>query len=107
MIRRAGLRASLAAGTLGLVAASWAAGEKQNTAAKADYTRDVQPILKASCYQCHGQEQQASGLRLDTKAAAFKGGVSGGAVVPGKPEQSRLLQRILGAGGKPRMPMGF
>jgi hypothetical protein len=75
--------------------------------AKVDFVHDVQPVLKASCYPCHGPEQQMGGLRLDTKAAAFKGGVSGRSILPGKAKESLLLQRILGEGGKPRMPMGF
>jgi hypothetical protein len=75
--------------------------------AKVDFVHDVQPILKASCYPCHGSEQQLGGLRLDTRAAAFRGGVSGKSILPGKAKESLLLQRILGEGGKPRMPMGF
>jgi hypothetical protein len=74
---------------------------------KVDFARDVLPVLRANCFQCHGEKQQLGGLRIDTKAALRKGGISGKAVLPGRAEQSSLLRRVLGRDGKPRMPMGF
>ena len=38
-----------------------------------DFKRDIEPILAASCYQCHGAKKAAGQLRLDSKAAAIKG----------------------------------
>ncbi len=73
---------------------------------KPDFARDIVPVLEKSCYGCHGPKQQLGGLRLDAKAAAIKGGVSGKLLQPGKADESLLLQRILGAGGQARMPMG-
>src|SRR5438093_13586527 len=49
-----------------------------------DYLRDVKPILSEHCYSCHGAQKQESGLRLDTVAAARRGGNTGPAIVPGK-----------------------
>ena len=89
----------------GLVLA--AAGKPDVPTKKVDFLREVQPVLKAHCFQCHGKDQQSGGLRLDRKAAAFKGGAHGPAIVPGKCEQSLLVQRISGLGGQPRMPLGF
>ncbi len=74
---------------------------------KSDFFRDIQPLLKASCYQCHGPTRQEAGLRLDRKADALKGGASGPALIPGQSQKSLLIQRLLGADGKPRMPLGF
>src|SRR5690242_4178097 len=76
-------------------------------AAKVDFARDVLPILKASCFQCHGAERKEGGLRLDLKSLAMRGGVSGPEFTAGKGAQSKLVQRVLGAGGLPRMPIGF
>jgi hypothetical protein len=62
------------------------------------YRRDVQPILADHCFHCHGQdaETREGGLRLDIRAAALSGGESDGpAIVPGKPEASALIQRLL------------
>jgi hypothetical protein len=74
---------------------------------RVDFAREVLPALKASCLQCHGAERQAAGLRMDSRAFLLKGGVSGTALLPGKSKASLLVQRALGIGGKPRMPLGF
>jgi hypothetical protein len=103
---------------LGLAAfASGDAGESPVTAAepqvklppvasqKVDFARDIQPILKASCYECHGDEKQKGGLRLDLRASAVKGGDSGPLWVPGKSAESLIILAV--AGTKPdlkRMP---
>ena len=63
----------------------------------ADFLRDVQPILAEHCTQCHGvdEKERKSGLRLDQRDAALKGGDSGtAAIVPGKPDKSELIRRI-------------
>ena len=73
---------------------------------KPDFARDVLPILRAHCQQCHGADSQQGGLRLDSPAAMKKGGASGPLFIAGKSAQSLLIQRIIGQGG-PRMPMGF
>jgi len=72
-----------------------------------DFAHEVLPALKASCFQCHGAEKQAAGLRMDSRTFLLKGGVSGTALLPGKGKASLLVQRALGMGGKPRMPLGF
>src|SRR5438445_11198765 len=64
-----------------------------------DYLRDVKPILSQYCYSCHGSQKQKSGLRLDTAAAARKGGDAGRAIVPGKSEERLLLQAVTGSDG--------
>ncbi len=60
-----------------------------------DFHKGVREILEVSCLQCHGSEKQKGDLRLDTLAYAKKGGDTGPAVVPGKPEESLLVERIL------------
>jgi len=61
-------------------------------AAPVDFVRDVQPIFQKHCYECHGEKKQKSGLRLDVKAAALKGGDSHGPdIVPGKATESPLI----------------
>ncbi len=63
---------------------------------KVDFARDIQPLLKRSCYSCHGNERQEGGLRLHTKKSAFKGGDLGAEIVPGKSAKSRLIQYVSG-----------
>lgn len=54
---------------------------------------DVLPILLRRCTACHGAHRQEGGLDLRTKAAMLKGGKSGAAIVVGKPDESRLIQK--------------
>lgn len=57
--------------------------------------RDVfATVLQVRCVLCHGRRNQEGGLDLRTRASLLKGGRSGPAVVPGKPEESLLLERI-------------
>ena len=59
---------------------------------------DVLPILQARCVACHGKREQRGGLDLRTQTARLKGGGSGPALVPGKPDESLIIQKIeLGA----------
>ncbi|MGE0128274.1 MAG: PSD1 and planctomycete cytochrome C domain-containing protein [Blastocatellales bacterium] len=71
-----------------------------------DFRRDIEPILRANCYQCHGEKKASARLRLDNKQLAMKGGISGAAIAPGNSKDSRLMKRILGEGDEARMPIG-
>ena len=69
-----------------------------------DFARDILPIFQATCFSCHGPEKQASNFRLDSKPLAFKGGLNGAAIVPGKAEESPLYRRVAGLGDEIAMP---
>ena len=56
--------------------------------------QDVIPLMLLHCTACHGQRMQEAGLDLRSKASMLKGGGSGPAIVPGKPEESLIVQRI-------------
>src|SRR5262245_56083779 len=71
-----------------------------------DFRRDVEPILRANCYQCHGAKKSSAQLRLDDKELAMKGGISGAVIIPGNSKDSRLMKRVLGEGDEARMPLG-
>ena len=73
-----------------------ARGEGRAAAPKVDFTRDIQPILGKNCFDCHGQEKQKSGLRLDRKTDALKGGETGALLIAGKSAGSLLIQVIEG-----------
>jgi mono/diheme cytochrome c family protein len=69
-----------------------------------DFTRDIEPLLRSRCYVCHGPKQQMSGLRLDQKEAALRGGKSGPDIKPGHSADSRLIRLVSGLEGKTVMP---
>jgi mono/diheme cytochrome c family protein len=56
------------------------------------FENHVRPLLTTRCIKCHGAAKQESGLRLDSKRLATKGGDRGPAIVPGDPERSLLVQ---------------
>lgn len=59
-----------------------------------DFAKHIQPILAKYCYRCHGEEKQEHELRLDRKANAMKGGISGKVIIPGDAEKSLLYDLI-------------
>jgi len=75
------------------------------SASAIDFVEEVRPILEAHCYECHGPEMQRSGLRLDVKAAALRGGeFHAPTLAPGDPEGSALLRFVRGDDPEMRMP---
>jgi mono/diheme cytochrome c family protein len=68
-----------------------------------DFQRDVQPIFREHCISCHGPDQQVSGLRLDRRADAMRGG-SQADIGPGNAQGSRLYHRLIGTAFGLRMP---
>jgi mono/diheme cytochrome c family protein len=71
------------------------AGAKTTSTAVAETLNqhDVGPILMRHCTTCHGAHRKEGGLDLRTKSAMLKGGKSGPAIVPGKPDDSLLIQK--------------
>jgi mono/diheme cytochrome c family protein/YHS domain-containing protein len=64
-------------------------------AAKVDFTKQIAPLLLARCVECHGEKEQKGDLRLDTKAHTLSRADGDPVVVPGKPDDSELLRRVL------------
>jgi hypothetical protein len=71
-------------------------------AAEVDFNRDVRPILSDKCFACHGPDEKhrKAKLRLDVEDVAK----DRGAVVPGKPADSTLVERITSDNDDERMP---
>ncbi len=80
-------------------------GPQGSPAQGPDFDRDIAPLLKKSCGQCHVDASMGK-LRLDSAASVLRGGASGPAIVPGHSAESLLIKRVLGADGKQRMPLG-
>ena len=63
----------------------------------------VRPLLARECYACHTATHMG-GLELNSRQALLKGGNSGPAIVPGKPDQSLLVQAVSYTLARPKMP---
>src|SRR5438132_14160122 len=89
-VYRAGMLAAFAAGLI-LVFGDpvWASDD----AGTEFFEKHVRPILVSRCYECHSDKtaKPKGGLRLDSRAAALKGGDTGPAIIPGKPKESLLI----------------
>ena len=75
------------------------------TAADLDFfEKKIRPVLVAKCYECHSAQAKKvqANLLLDTREGIRKGGDTGPAVVPGNPEESRILKALRFE--KPMMP---
>jgi Protein of unknown function (DUF1553)/Protein of unknown function (DUF1549)/Planctomycete cytochrome C len=79
----------------GIIAALQTAGSHNAISSDRDgiilFENRVRPVLTSRCFKCHGAAKQESGLRLDSKSMARKGGDRGAAIVPGDPEHSLLV----------------
>jgi hypothetical protein len=56
----------------------------------------VRPVLVEHCYECHSGQSKVlkGGLRVDSRAAILKGGDSGEGMIPGKPDESPMIQAV-------------
>ena len=68
-----------------------------------EFGRDVVPILENNCLRCHNTGKSEGGLLLESYEDMMRGGDSGVAIVPGKPDDSPLLLQVEGR-AKPKMP---
>ncbi|MBM3797666.1 MAG: DUF1553 domain-containing protein [Acidobacteria bacterium] len=93
-----------------IVAAIILAPARFSLAQSVDFVREVQSILRGKCIGCHGADRPQSGLRLDRREDALKGGYSGTVIKPGDSASSRLFRLVAGKEaiamppGKARLP---
>ena len=83
------------------------AQEKSQAPDPVRFNRDIRPILSDNCFYCHGPDnnKREAGLRLDTREGLHgTGDAVQGAVVAGKPEASKLIERILSTNAEEKMP---
>ena len=81
----------------GLVANAQVVAHKSITPEQLDFfEQNIRPVLVNHCYECHSEEKGKSKgeLTLDTRDGIRAGGTRGPAVVPGKPDDSILIQAI-------------
>ncbi len=74
---------------------------------RVEFNRDIRPIFSDTCFACHGPDvaKVKAKLRLDSFEAAIKGGKSEKpAIVPGHPEKSQVMERLLTKDADEHMP---
>lgn len=78
-----------------LLCAVTAAADPTSDAARLEFfEKRIRPILVQSCYECHAGENVKGGLRLDSRHGVQQGGESGTLVVPGKPDESLIIEAL-------------
>ena len=66
------------------------------------FETNVLPLLRENCLRCHGEKKKKGGLDLRSVESALRGGESGEALIPGKPDESLIIELI----SKGEMPPG-
>lgn len=91
---------------IAVVLGTWAfsAAPSSPVSGKVDFRRDVQPLLKQYCIECHGPSQQMHGFRLDRRRDAMRGGTVV-MINRGNSAGSRLYQKLIGSQYGPQMPL--
>jgi hypothetical protein len=88
------------------LAASPALGAEPTPDGTALFEKSIRPVLVQHCYACHSSKapKLRGGLVLDTRDGMRAGGMGGIVVVPGQPENSRLLRALRYTDPDLRMP---
>src|SRR3954470_5002572 len=71
------------------------------------FNRDIRPIMAETCFRCHGPDKSGrmAGMRLDLRDEALKPTRSGIVpIVPGDPDHSAIIQRIMATGARAMPP---
>ncbi len=98
---------TIAAGITALLAAAGHAHAAPPSQSDIDFfEKNVRPVLVANCYGCHSANANKvrGGLKLDTLADILAGGDTGPALVPGKPDESLLVQAVRYKNPETEMP---
>src|SRR5262245_60342013 len=69
-------------------------GREDRADSAPSYQRDIRPLFQAKCLRCHGDRPRKADLDLSTPASIQKGGESGAVIVPGKPDDSLLFEKV-------------
>src|SRR5215211_9505356 len=92
------LKSAAVLGGLLLAFASVAAPRDRSASKSVDFNREIRPILSDNCFKCHGpdEKERKAKLRFDRHEDALKPAKSGDfAIVPGDPNKSKLIERIM------------
>ena len=80
------------------------ASVEPTTSSSVDFVREILPILRENCFECHAGTTEEGGLNLGIKSKAVAGGESGTAFVPGNSRDSLIFQLVSGVDESRQMP---
>ncbi|MDG3006050.1 PSD1 and planctomycete cytochrome C domain-containing protein [Paludisphaera mucosa] len=80
-------------------------GASAATAGDAPASSKAEAVLANACVRCHGADSKKGGLDLSRRDATLKGGETGPAVEPGKPDESLLIEKVAGGEMPPKTPL--
>ncbi len=97
---------ALGAVAAGFVTSAAAAPGKLDPEQLAFFEKKIRPVFAEHCYKCHSAqaEKLKGGLFVDSKDGLLKGGTSGPAIVPGRPEKSLLIKDLKSTNPDEMMP---
>ncbi|HND51327.1 MAG TPA: DUF1553 domain-containing protein, partial [Pirellulaceae bacterium] len=105
-LRTTTVGARIVAGLVVVLCGATSLGQTKDAARTLKFNRDIRPILSDNCFQCHGPDktQRKADLRLDRADGAIGTADKPGAIVPGKPDASELVRRLITDDESERMP---
>jgi hypothetical protein len=70
--------------------------DDRNAAGVELFESEIRPLLVERCYKCHSSraKELKAKFSLDTREGLLRGGETGPAIIPGKPDQSLLLKAL-------------
>ncbi|MBL8213194.1 MAG: PSD1 domain-containing protein [Bryobacterales bacterium] len=80
-------------------------GSAQDGSGREFFETKVRPVLARQCFACHSAANKMGGLDVSSRAGLLKGGAGGAALVPGKPDESLLIQAVQHRTEKLQMPL--
>ena len=75
--------------------AKWPDGVTLTQKKKANFVKDVQPILEFNCVSCHRADYDKGGVQMQNQKVLFAGGDSGPGVVPGNVKDSWVHETLI------------
>ena len=85
-----------------VVCSAFLSADMHNADSVVSFHEQIVPILKRSCQGCHHPGDPNGDLIVTTHVALKQGGMAGNAIVPGKPDESLIIELI--SGEEPAMP---
>ena len=69
-----------------------------------DFVKDIQPLLRKHCFECHSAGNEEAGVNLGVRQRTFDGGTNGVFLIKGESAKSRLIHLVAALDPKNVMP---